>query len=45
MQLLNKLLNEHIYKGILGYLDDILIYSETMDVQLVQQVLKKTVEC
>lgn len=31
MQLINEVLHEHLFKGILVYLDDILIYTETMD--------------
>lgn len=30
MQFINKVQNEHLYKGILVYLDDILIYTKTM---------------
>lgn len=29
MQLINKVLQEQLYKGVLVYLDDILIYTET----------------
>ncbi|XP_060545015.1 retrotransposon-derived protein PEG10 isoform X5 [Pantherophis guttatus] len=31
MQLINEVLHEHLYKGVLVYLDDILIYTETID--------------
>ncbi|XP_060539362.1 queuine tRNA-ribosyltransferase catalytic subunit 1 isoform X1 [Pantherophis guttatus] len=43
MQLINEVLHEHLYKGVLVYLDDIVIYSESMDdhVKLVRTVLKK----
>lgn len=43
VQLINKVLHEHLYNWVLAYLDDILIYSEMMDkpVKLIQQLLKK----
>ncbi|XP_060539018.1 uncharacterized protein LOC132709560 [Pantherophis guttatus] len=43
MQLINEVLHEHLYKGVLVYLDDILIYTETIDehIPLVRQVLEK----
>lgn len=43
MQVINEVLHEHLYKGILVYLDDILIYTETMQehVKLVLAVLGK----
>lgn len=43
MQLINKVLHEYLYKGVLTYLDDILIYTETKEehVKLVRVVLKK----
>lgn len=43
MQLLNKMLHEHLYKGVLVYLNDILIHTETMAeyIKLVRGVLKK----
>lgn len=43
MQLINEVLDEHLYKGVLVYLDDILIYTEMMVelVKLVRTVLKK----
>lgn len=43
MQLINEALQEELYKGVLVYLDDILIYTETMTehVKLVLTVLKK----
>lgn len=31
MQLENKVLHEHLYKGVVVYLDDILIYTEIME--------------
>lgn len=42
MQLINEMLHEHLYKGVLVYLNDILVYTETMDehIQLVLQVVK-----
>ncbi|XP_013928254.1 PREDICTED: RNA-directed DNA polymerase homolog [Thamnophis sirtalis] len=41
-QLINKVLYEHLYKGVLVYLNDILIFSETLEeyIKVVQQVLK-----
>lgn len=46
MQLINEVLHEHLYRGVLVYLDDILIYTATMEehVRLVRQVLKKLLE-
>lgn len=42
MQLINQVLHEHLYKGVLIYLDNILIFSEMLDhTKLVRQVLKK----
>lgn len=43
MQLINEMLHEHLYKGILVYLNNILIFSETLEehTKLVHQVLKK----
>lgn len=43
MQLINEVLHEHLYKGVLVYLNDILIYTETMaeHVKLIRAVLKK----
>ncbi|XP_013928332.1 PREDICTED: RNA-directed DNA polymerase homolog [Thamnophis sirtalis] len=43
MQLINEVLHEHLYKGVIVYLDDILIYMETREehVKLVRTVLKK----
>lgn len=43
MQLINEVLHEHLFKGILVYLDNILIYIGIMDkhVQLVKAVLEK----
>lgn len=43
MQLINEVLHEHLFKGILVYLDYILIYSEAMEehVKLVETVLQK----
>lgn len=42
MQLIDEVLHEHLYKEVLVYLDDILIYTETMDeyVKLVEKLLK-----
>lgn len=46
MQLINEVLHKHLFKGVLVYLDDILIYTETMEehVKLVKAVLKKLLE-
>lgn len=46
IQLINEVLHEHLYKGVLIYLDDILIYTRTMEehVKLVQQVLRKLLD-
>ncbi|XP_058041925.1 uncharacterized protein LOC131199783 [Ahaetulla prasina] len=43
MQLINEILHQHLFKGVLVYLDDILIYTETMEehIKLVRAVLKK----
>ncbi|KAK9395824.1 retrotransposon-derived protein PEG10 [Crotalus adamanteus] len=43
MQLINEVLHDHLYKGVLVYLDDILIYSTNMNdhIKLVREVLKK----
>ncbi|XP_026558606.1 SPOC domain-containing protein 1 [Pseudonaja textilis] len=43
MQLINEVLHEHLYKGVLVYFDDILIYTETKaeHIKLVWEVLKK----
>lgn len=43
MQLINKVLHKHLYKGVLVYLNDILIYTETMEehIKLVRAVLEK----
>lgn len=43
IQLINNVLHEHLYQGVLVYLDDILIYPTTMEEHtwLVQQVLRK----
>lgn len=43
MQLINRVFHEHLYNRVLVYLDDILIYTKTMQehVTLVRQVLKK----
>ncbi|XP_013918991.1 PREDICTED: symplekin [Thamnophis sirtalis] len=43
MQYINEVLHNHLYCGVLIYLDDILIFSETLEehVKLVQKVLKK----
>lgn len=42
MQLINEILHEHLYKGLLVYLDDIIINIETMaeHINLVRVVLK-----
>ncbi|XP_039178262.1 uncharacterized protein LOC120298525 [Crotalus tigris] len=46
MQLINQVLHEHLYRGVLVYLDDILIYTATREehVSLVRQVLRKLLE-
>ncbi|XP_039213407.1 uncharacterized protein LOC120314410 [Crotalus tigris] len=46
MQLINQVLHEHLYRGILVYLDDILIYTTTMEehVALVRKGLEKLLE-
>ncbi|KAK9406808.1 hypothetical protein NXF25_005582 [Crotalus adamanteus] len=46
MQLINEVLHEHLYRGVLVYLDDILIYSQTLEehVKLVRTVLKKLLD-
>lgn len=46
MQLINQVLHGHLYKGVLVYLSDILIYTETMaeHVKLVHEVLKKLLD-
>lgn len=43
MQLINEVLHKYLYKGLLVYLDDILIYTKTMveHVKLVRAVLNK----
>lgn len=43
MQVINGVLHDHLYQGVLVYLDDILIYTKTMEehTQLVRQVLEK----
>lgn len=43
MQLIKEVLHEYLYKEVLVYLDDILIYTETMEehIKLVHAVLKK----
>lgn len=43
MQLMNEVLHEHLYHGVLVYLDDILIYTNTMEehILLVRKVLEK----
>lgn len=43
MQPINKLLHEHLYKGVLVYLDSILIYTKTKNkhVKMIQVVLNK----
>lgn len=45
MQLINEMLHEHLYKGVLVYFHDILIFSETLGehVKVVHQVLKKLI--
>lgn len=45
MKLNNEVLHEHLFKGILVYLDDILIYTKTMaeHVKLVREVLRNFV--
>lgn len=41
--MINKVLHEHLYKGVLVYLGNILIYMETKVeyVKLIREVLKK----
>ncbi|XP_013928253.1 PREDICTED: atrial natriuretic peptide-converting enzyme [Thamnophis sirtalis] len=43
MQLTNEVLHEHLYKGVLVYMNDILIFTETIEdhIPLVHQVLEK----
>lgn len=43
MQLINEVIHEHLYKGVLAYLEDMLIYTETKaeHVKLVRAVLQK----
>lgn len=43
IQLINEVLYEHQYKGVLVYWEDILMYTETMEeyVKLVRAVLEK----
>lgn len=43
MKLINEVLHEHLYRGVLVYLDDILVYSKMMEehIVLVRQVLSK----
>lgn len=47
MQLINEVLHEHLYQGVLVYLDDILIYTKKMaqHTQLVQAGLVESVGC
>lgn len=42
MQVINEVLHEHLYRGVLVYLDNILIYTKDMQehTRLVRQVLK-----
>ncbi|KAK9408147.1 hypothetical protein NXF25_006921 [Crotalus adamanteus] len=46
MQTINAVLHEHLYRGVLVYLDDILIYSKTMaeHIRLVREVLHKLLQ-
>ncbi|KAK9395798.1 hypothetical protein NXF25_019159 [Crotalus adamanteus] len=46
MQTINAVLHEHLYHGVLVYLDDILIYSKTMEehIRLVREVLHKLLQ-
>lgn len=43
LHLTNKVLHDFLYQGVLVYLDDILIYTETMEehMKLVREVLKR----
>lgn len=46
MKLINEVLHDYLYKGVLVYLKDTLIFTETMEehVKSVHQVLKKLLE-
>ncbi|KAK9412177.1 hypothetical protein NXF25_003352 [Crotalus adamanteus] len=46
MQLINEVLHDHLYRGVLVYLDDILIYSQTLEdhIKLVRTVLRKLLD-
>ncbi|KAK9391826.1 hypothetical protein NXF25_017413 [Crotalus adamanteus] len=46
MQTINAVLHQHLYRGVLVYLDDILIYSKTMaeHIPLVREVLHKLLQ-
>lgn len=46
MQLINEILNEHLYNGVLVYLGDLLIYTKTKEnhVKLVRALLEKIAE-
>ncbi|KAK9410979.1 hypothetical protein NXF25_002154 [Crotalus adamanteus] len=46
MQTINAVLHEHLYRGVLVYLDDILIYSKTMEehIRVVREVLHKLLQ-
>ncbi|XP_039197259.1 malonyl-CoA-acyl carrier protein transacylase, mitochondrial isoform X1 [Crotalus tigris] len=46
MQLINQVLHKYLYRGVLVYLDDILIYTTTLEehVHLVRQVLRKLLD-
>lgn len=43
MQLMNEVLHDYLYKGVLVYFDDILIYMKTME-KHVQLVCQETLE-
>lgn len=46
MQLINEIMNERLYKGVLVYLNNILIYTKSMDehIRLGRWILRKLLE-
>lgn len=46
MQLINEVMHEYLYQGVLIYLDDILIYTQTIEehTRLVRHVLQKLLD-